>query len=83
VIGCFANDLAQAEPQRAHAVLKSLAEGGYVVSLRAPGASPVEAQAFCRRFGGGGRAAAAGIDRLPAADLDRFVAALMAVPWEG
>jgi hypothetical protein len=83
VIGCFANDLAQAEPQRAHAVLKSLAEGGYVVSVRVPGASPVEAQAFCRRFGGGGRAAAAGIDRLPVADLDRFVAALMAVPWGG
>ena len=32
-------------------------------------------------FGGGGRARAAGIDSLPANDLDRFIAAFAATQW--
>ena len=45
-----------------HAVLKAGRRGGHVVSLRAPLATPGGADALCRRFGGGGRAGAAGID---------------------
>lgn len=82
VLGCLANELANLEPQRAHAVLKLQRAGGYAVSVRAPLASPFGANELCSRFGGGGRARAAGIDALPVADLDRFVAALAAVRWD-
>lgn len=81
VLGCLANELANAEPQRAHAVLKVQRGGGYAVSVRAPLASPAGADRLCSRFGGGGRARAAGIDALPVADLERFVAAFAAAPW--
>jgi len=83
VIGGLANELASSAPQQAHAVLKADRQGGYVVSIRAPHSLPAGADAFCRRFGGGGRASAAGIDHLPAADLERFVAELSAVHWGG
>ena len=49
--------------------------GAYAVSVRALLASPSGADALCRRFGGGGRARAAGIDALPTADVERFLAA--------
>ena len=69
----FANELAQAAPERAHALLTRLPEGGFVVSVRAPIARPDGADALCRQFAtGGGRKAAAGINRLPDADYERF-----------
>jgi single-stranded DNA-specific DHH superfamily exonuclease len=83
VIGSLANDLASSAPQQAHAVLKADRQGGFVVSLRAPQSAASGADEFCRRFGGGGRAGAAGIDHLPAADLERFVAELSAARWGG
>jgi hypothetical protein len=82
VIGGLANELATADPQRAQAVLKAHPQGGYVVSLRAPLSAPAGADGFCRRFGGGGRAGAAGIDRLPQQDLQRFIDALAGRRWE-
>lgn len=82
VVGALANELANAEPQRAHAVLKPQRDGGaYVVSVRAPLEAPHGAHALCHDFGGGGRARAAGVDSLPASDLDRFVAAFAATRW--
>jgi len=81
VIGILANALARAEPGRAVAVLKADGRRGHVVSLRAPLASPGGADAFCRRFGGGGRAGAAGIDHLPEHEHERFVAELSAAHW--
>ena len=83
VIGILANELALAEPQRAVAVLKADVRGGHVVSLRAPKAMPGGADAFCRTFGGGGRAGAAGIDHLPGDERARFVDALAAADWGG
>jgi single-stranded DNA-specific DHH superfamily exonuclease len=83
VLGCLANELANAEPQRAHAVLTLQRGGGYAVSVRSPLARPGGAHELCSRFGGGGRALAAGIDGLPEADLDRFVAAFAAADWGG
>lgn len=75
-IGVYANQLAQAHPQRAHALLSPNSGGGYTVSVRAPVARPSGADALCRGFAtGGGRTGAAGINRLPEADFDRFVAA--------
>ena len=81
VIGVLANESAQREPALAHAVLKADRRGGHVISLRAPLAAPGGADALCRRFGGGGRAGAAGIDHLPAAELPRFLAELAATTW--
>jgi len=75
VSGTLANDLAGREPHRAHAVLVATADGSYRVSIRAPRAAPAGCGALAREFAtGGGREAAAGIDRLPAADLARFIA---------
>ena len=73
VNGVFANELARARADRAHAILVDTGDG-YVVSVRAPRADPRGADVLCRGFAsGGGRAAAAGINLLPARDLMRFV----------
>jgi hypothetical protein len=72
--GFFANQLAQRHPKRAHALLVSDA-GGYTVSVRAPFDNPRGADVLCLKFEtGGGRQAAAGINRLPEADYSRFAA---------
>ncbi len=79
VSGVYANDLAEQFPQRAHALLTLLPDGAYRVSVRAPLAVKSGADELCRQFAtGGGRKAAAGINRLPTEELDRFVAALNA-----
>jgi hypothetical protein len=84
VMGCYANRLALDRPHRAHAVLAPLPGGGYGVSVRSPAAALPAAVDFCRRFpGGGGRMCAAGIERLPAARLDEFVAAFGAAYGHG
>ena len=58
----------------AHAVLTPDVQGGYNVSIRAPLARPTGADALCSGFPtGGGRAAAAGINHLPADRLDVFL----------
>jgi hypothetical protein len=75
VAGVFGNRLATERPDRAHAVLTAR-PGGYIVSVRAPIERPAGADALCRQFeSGGGRAGAAGINHLPATDLDRFAQA--------
>lgn len=82
VAGSFANERAHAEPARAHAVLTRTREGDWRVSLRSPLDAASGADALCRRFGGRGRAGAAGIDRLADAELDRFVRALDEARWQ-
>jgi len=75
VRGALGDELAVCAPHRAHAVLTP-ADGGYVVSVRAPVRAPNGADALCRQFPhGGGRAAAAGINFLPSAELGRFLQA--------
>jgi hypothetical protein len=77
--GVLANALARAEPAVAHALLTTLPHGGFLVSVRAPLIAPRGAERLCRQFvTGGGREAAAGINRLPAADYDQFVLAFLA-----
>lgn len=74
VSGTFANQLARQHARRAFAVLAPGRGGGYVVSVRVPADARAGADEFCRGFpGGGGRREAAGINRLPAADLEPFV----------
>ncbi len=76
ISGVFSNDLTNDAPDRAHAVLSATADDSYVVSVRAPLNRREGADALCRQFpSGGGRAAAAGINHLPADRLDDFLAA--------
>lgn len=82
VSGTLANELANAAPTRAHAVLRARRGGGYVASVRAPLEAPCGADALCRRFGGDGRAAAAGVDVLAAGDFDHFVDAFSTMDWD-
>jgi hypothetical protein len=71
--GTLANDLAKAHAQSAVAIVSPKAQGGYLVSLRVPRDSTVSAESFCRRFPtGGGRKTAAGINHLPAQELEAF-----------
>lgn len=81
VIGTFANALAAAQPRRAHAVLRRSIAGDFVVSVRAPLGTPSGAYGLCTRFGGSGRAAAAGIDQLPQTALGRFLDAFATTHW--
>jgi len=79
VSGVYSNDLANASPARAHAVLTERADGTYLVSVRAPLDDKQGADLLCRQFPtGGGRAAAAGINALPGDQLDRFIDAFSA-----
>lgn len=74
ISGVFGNQLAVQSPAQAHAVLTAKAEGGYVVSVRAPKQSPAGADAVCSQFEtGGGRRGAAGINHLPESELNRFM----------
>jgi hypothetical protein len=81
VMGVLANELANAQPDQAHAVLRQQPDGSYTVSVRAPLRQPSGAQALCHAFGGNGRARAAGIDALPSDLLPRFIEAFAAAHW--
>ena len=72
--GVFGNALVHENPARAHAVVTERGEAEYQVSVRAPLENRTGAEEICSRFAtGGGRKAAAGINRLPMSELDRFV----------
>ena len=73
VSGVFANSLAQKFPARAHAMLTEQSDGAYLVSVRAPLENKTGADDLCRQFPtGGGRKAAAGINKLPADQMGVF-----------
>ncbi|MBL4941216.1 MAG: DHH family phosphoesterase [Colwellia sp.] len=80
VSGVFGNELANASPDKAHVVVtinKSAdnSEETYTISLRAPLNNKQGAAELCTSFPtGGGRAAAAGINALPAEMLGDFFA---------
>ena len=74
VSGVYANALATSNPDRAHAMLTQQSGGSFLVSVRAPLNNKTGADDLCRQFeSGGGRKAAAGINKLPDADYDLFV----------
>lgn len=74
VSGVYSNDLANNNPSRAHAVLTNKANGNYLISVRSPLDNKVGADELCRQFAtGGGRAAAAGVNDLPADQLNHFI----------
>ena len=74
ISGIYSNQLANEAPSRAHAVLTERSEGDFLVSVRAPINNRKGADLLCRQFlTGGGRSAAAGIDHLPAEEVDSFI----------
>ncbi len=76
VSGVCANAFANQRPELAHALLTENRDGSLLVSVRAPLINRNGADLLCRQFPtGGGRAAAAGINVLPADQLDDFIQA--------
>ena len=77
--GTFGNQMAQENPERAHAILtaqETEAGTGYLVSIRAPLSNRSGADKLAMQFEtGGGRAAAAGINHLPQSSLADFIKA--------
>jgi DHH family putative phosphoesterase len=74
VSGVFGNELANQFPDRAHAVLTEKQDGSYLVSVRAPLKRKFGADELVSQFPtGGGRKAAAGINKLPAELLGQFI----------
>lgn len=72
VIGDYANNLARRDPNRAHAIALDNGNGTLCVSIRAPLRRPFDADELARRFNGGGRPKAAGINALPRRRLPGF-----------
>ena len=80
VAGSFANLLTVESLGAAHAVLTPRSAGGYAVSVRLPAGAAMTADQFCREFpSGGGRALAAGVNELPAPELEGFLVRFQAV----
>jgi len=76
ISGVFANQKAREKKEAAHALITTNADATLRISVRAPLTDRKNADTLCRAFpSGGGRAAAAGINRLPAPMLDDFIAA--------
>ena len=74
IAGVFCNIIAREEPEKAHALLVDRGDGNFLVSVRAPVNRPTGADRLCHDFHtGGGRKAAAGINKLPDAKVDCFL----------
>lgn len=77
--GVFANRLAASDAGLSWAVLTGQSGGCYGVSVRAGAPMSAPAHRFCESFdSGGGRKAAAGINRLPASEIEHFAAKFFA-----
>jgi len=75
ISGVFGNELANLNPNKAHAIFTINADSTYTVSLRAPLTNKQGAGDLCSQFDtGGGRAAAAGINALPKEKISEFLA---------
>ncbi|MCH1931726.1 DHH family phosphoesterase [Shewanella sp. A25] len=79
ISGVYGNELANNNPDKAHAVLTRNPNGrDYTVSVRAPLNNRTGADELCSQFAtGGGRKAAAGINQLPVAEKETFIRALV------
>lgn len=74
VSGVFSNEMANRDPDKAHAVLTEQELGHYLVSIRAPLNRNKGADVLASQFPtGGGRKAAAGINVLPQKELSNFI----------
>ncbi|MEN8142474.1 MAG: acetyltransferase [Thermodesulfobacteriota bacterium] len=74
VAGVFGNEKARDNETQAHALLVDNGDNTMMASIRAPLANRQGADVLCRAFPtGGGRPAAAGINKLPAEMMDEFL----------
>lgn len=73
--GVFSNQQARQKPDAAHALITRNPDSTLRISVRAPLDDKKNAAVLCKQFGGGGRAAAAGINSLPENQLEIFLAA--------
>lgn len=74
VSGVLSNRLANSAPDKAHIVLTTNKDDSYTVSLRAPMNNKQGADVICSSFEtGGGRASAAGINKLQKNQLDLLI----------
>jgi len=74
VSGVYGNLLARQHPNRAHALITTLSDDSYRISVRAPLNNKTGADKLCMQFPtGGGRQAAAGINALPTNQLVSFI----------
>lgn len=74
VVGVFSNRKAREQPAAAHAIITENHDGTLRISVRAPLDDQHRADTLCKLYPtGGGRAAAAGINRLPSDMLDQFL----------
>jgi len=79
ISGVFANRLAADAAGRSFAVLTEQSNGCYSVSVRSGAPTAKPAHRFCETFEtGGGRMAAAGVNRLPAGEIEGFAARFLA-----
>jgi hypothetical protein len=73
IAGVFSNEKARERPEMAHALLVDNGDTTFMVSVRAPLVRREGADRLCRAFAtGGGRSAAAGINALPAGEIENF-----------
>lgn len=74
VSGVLGNELANRNPDKAHAIITDKGDSTYLVSVRAPLTRKTGADTLVSQFPtGGGRKAAAGINALPKAMLTTFI----------
>tara|TARA_R110001606_G_scaffold395664_2_gene568546 strand:- start:174103 stop:175077 length:975 start_codon:yes stop_codon:yes gene_type:complete len=74
VSGVLGNELANRNPDKAHAIITDKGDSSYLVSVRAPLNRKTGADTLVSQFPtGGGRKAAAGINALPKALLTTFI----------
>ncbi len=74
--GVFSNQKAREKKHAAHVIIVENDDATLQISVRAPLDAKKDADTLCRQFPtGGGRAAAAGINHLPAEMLDDFIKA--------
>jgi len=75
ISGVYINDLVNQYPERAHAVITEKSDNTCTVSIRRPlNRETLPADQLARQFAlGGGRKSAAGINALPADQIDQFI----------
>ena len=76
ISGTLAHLIAEEEPNIPHIIAIELENDALLISLRAPANDPTGAGELCSRFGGGGRAAAGGVDLLPKKNSADFINAV-------
>ena len=72
VMGAFSNHLVSSNKDLACAIAVLNSDGTYRISVRSSLNNPYGAGNLCKKFGGGGREKAGGINNLDASELDNF-----------